>query len=82
MKIGTEKLQTRIDTLPREHEPTAYSVIISDRRGAYLSTRYVRASSKARAELVALKVERFIFGGRNAAAARAKRITYDKRQGS
>ncbi|MBN8431845.1 hypothetical protein JF535_13385 [Microbulbifer salipaludis] len=64
-KLTEEQLQAKIDALPREHEPRQYSVTISDKRGNYLATRIVRASSRERARLVGFKVNYYVFGQKN-----------------
>lgn len=64
----TSKLQNRINELPKEHEPKAYTVTLRDKRGVFISTRYVRASSPKRAELTAARVEIDVFGGKPATA--------------
>lgn len=68
-----EQLQARIDGLPHLHKPMPYAVHITDKRGKYLDTRYVRASSPERANLVGLRVNLYIFGVKKSADARSSR---------
>jgi len=70
-KLTEEQLQAKIDALPREHEPRQYSVTITDKRGSYLATRIVRASSRERARLVGFKVNYYVFGQKRSFDARA-----------
>lgn len=60
--MSAESLQKRIDALPRDHEPRAYVVTIYDRRQKVIARRYVRASSKERASLTGLRVNKYVFG--------------------
>ena len=64
----TGRLQQRINALPKEHLPQGYTVTLRDKRGKYISTRYVRASSAKRAELTAARVEIDVFSGKPATA--------------
>ncbi len=64
----TGKLQQRINALPKEHLPKGYTVTLRDKRGRYISTRYIRASSAKRAELTAARVEIDVFSGKPATA--------------
>ncbi|WP_160153309.1 hypothetical protein [Microbulbifer sp. ALW1] len=61
-KLTEEQLQEKINALPHEHEPRSYSVIITDKRGNHLATRYVRARSPEIARLVGFKVNYYLFG--------------------
>lgn len=65
-------MQARIDALPREHAPLPYAVTITDKRGNYIATRYVRASSAARARLVGVKVNIYVFGNKKTFDAKAR----------
>lgn len=56
-----EKLQARIDALPKDHVPWPYEVLIFDKRDRLINTRYVRASSVERAALTGYKVDRYLF---------------------
>lgn len=69
--MSEEGLQERIDALPREHVPLPYAVTITDKRGNYIATRYVRASSAERARLVGAKVNIYVFGNRKTFDAKA-----------
>jgi len=66
-----QKLQEAINELPKDHEPSHYTVIIQDNRGNHLATRYVRASSNRRAVLTGLKINRYLFRDRKTAHATA-----------
>lgn len=61
MRLTEENLQAQIDALPREHPPKAYEVLLLDRKDKLVDIRYVRASSKERAELTAKRVQYFLF---------------------
>ena len=56
-----EALRAKLKGLPRDHDPTPYTVKVLDRRGNLLTRRYVRASSQARAELLGYIVNKYIF---------------------
>ncbi len=60
-----------IDCAPRNHKPATYRVYVKDRRGHFLDVRYVRASSRYRAELTGAKVNRYVFGKTRTASATA-----------
>lgn len=71
MAVSEAGIQARIDELPRDHKPRMYEVLLKDKKGHYLTTRYVRASSRQRAVLVGIKVQRFTFNDRHVADATA-----------
>jgi hypothetical protein len=56
-----QQLQHAIDQLPKDHPPMPYKVAMKDRKGKLITHRYVRASSERRAELTAIKANKFIF---------------------
>ena len=68
--MSEAELQNRIDKLPKEHAPRPYKVLLFDKKGSYLNTRYVRASSPERAKLTGYKVDRYVFGNRKAFSAK------------
>jgi hypothetical protein len=70
--MNEESLQARINALPREHDPKPYAVTITDKRGNFVATRYVRASSKKRAELAGAKANIYIFGNKKTFGATAR----------
>lgn len=61
MSITPERIQEMIEAAPAEHHPALYECYVKDKRDNYIDKRYVRARSPRRAELLAVKVSRFIF---------------------
>lgn len=69
--MSEAELQNRINVLPKEHPPRSYEVLLFDKKDRYLGKRYVRASSQERAKLTGYRVDRYLFGNRNAYRATA-----------
>lgn len=61
MSITPERIQEMIEATPAEHNPALYECYVRDKYENYIDKRYVRARSPRRAELLAVKVSRFVF---------------------
>ena len=64
-----EKMQHQIDSLPKEHSPKPFTVTCFDQYGNEINTQSITASSKQRAELTAIKSNRFLFAKKQTASA-------------
>lgn len=61
MSITPERIQQMIEATPAEHNPAQYECYVKDKRGNSITKRIVRARSPRRAELLAVKISRFVF---------------------
>ena len=70
--MSIEKYRAKINSLPVEHVPIPYEVRVTDNRGNWIRTVYVRASSKRRADFTGLMVAKFVFHESKAADSSAR----------